>query len=627
MMKHANQSSTNLGARYLGNGSCEFLVWAPDCKEVTVHIVSPNDKTIPLAPQDQGYFGATVENVRPGARYFYRLDGKSELPDPASCSQPEGVHKASEVADPEFPWADSAWFGLPLRDYILYELHPGTFTPEGTFDAIIPQLQGLRDLGVTAIELMPVSQFPGNRNWGYDGVYPFAVQDSYGGPAGLKRLVNACHQTGLSVVLDVVYNHLGPEGNYLGAYAPYFTERYKTPWGQALNFDGPYSDEVRRYFTENALYWQREFHIDALRLDAIHAIRDFSAVPFLEELADKTKEQAESLNRRFFLIAESDMNMARHILPKHLGGFGLDAQWSDDFHHSLHVLVTGEQTGYYQEFEGVLPLAKAWKQGYTFTGNHSSYRRHRHGSSPANTSLKQFVVCSQNHDQVGNRMFGDRISNGTSFEGQKLAAAAVLLSPCIPLLFMGEEYGDPAPFQYFISHSDPALVEAVRTGRRDEFAAFNWKGEVPDPQSEATFKACKLNKALAMNGSHKSLREFYRELIQMRKGLKPISHADKDTIEIQVAESDKTLCVRYLADHEEAFLLLCFSPSSAPVNVPLPSGRWNKRLDSADERWNGPGSQIPSEVVSDAGAKLHLSPMSAVLFTQTCKSKNPATVS
>jgi len=617
MTLHAKGFPAALGAHYLGNGSCEFLVWAPDCKTVELHIISPSDSTTQLRSLDQGYFGATVENIRPGARYFFRLDGKSELPDPASRSQPEGVHQASEVVDPEFPWTDAAWFGLPLRDYILYELHPGTFTPEGTFDAIIPQLKRLRDLGVTAIELMPVAQFPGNRNWGYDGVYPFAVQDSYGGAAGLKRLVDACHQSGLSVVLDVVYNHLGPEGNYLGAYGPYFTDRYKTPWGQALNFDAPHSDEVRRYFTENAQYWQREFHIDALRLDAIHAIRDFSAVPFLEELADKTKLQSDSLNRRFFLIAESDMNMARHILPKHLGGFGLDAQWSDDFHHALHVLVTGERTGYYEDFGGVLPLAKAWKQGYAFTGNYSKHREHRHGSSPAGTSLKQFVVCAQNHDQVGNRMQGDRIGTGTSFEGQKLAAAAVLLSPCIPLLFMGEEYGDPAPFQYFISHSDPDLVEAVRNGRREEFASFAWKGEVPDPQSEATFQTCKLNPALALDGSHKSLLEFYRELIRMRKQLKPVALADRDAIEIQVSEHEKTLSIRYKAGDEEAFLFLCFSPVPAPVEAPLPPGCWSKRLDSADEKWNGPGSQVPDEVASDAGAKLTLPPMSAVLFTRT----------
>lgn len=605
-----------LGANCIANQACEFLVWAPECDTVEIHFIAPANRIAPLTRLDHGYFGAAVENILPGARYFFRINGTSELPDPASRSQPEGVHQASEVADPAFPWTDSGWYGKPLRDYILYELHPGTFTEHGTFDEIIPHLESLRSLGITAIELMPVAQFPGNRNWGYDGVYPFAVQDSYGGVAGLKRLVDACHRTGLSVVLDVVYNHLGPEGNYLGAYGPYFTDRYKTPWGQALNFDGPHSDEVRRFFIENALYWQREFHIDALRLDAIHAIRDFSAIPFLEELADKTRLQAESLNRRFYLIGESDLNMARHILPKHLGGFGLDAQWSDDFHHSLHVLVTGERTGYYEDFGGVHPLAKAWKQGYTFTGNYSRHRGHRHGSSPTNTSLKQFIVCSQNHDQIGNRALGDRIGASISFEGKKLAAAAVLLSPCIPLLFMGEEYGDPAPFQYFISHSDPDLVEAVRDGRRKEFASFNWKGDIPDPQSEATFRACKLNYLLAQDGSHKSLRDFYQALIETRKHVRPITLAEKESIEIEVADPDNTLCVRYFTGVEEASLLLCFSPIAVSVRAPLSAGTWRKSLDSASDKWNGPGSQVPDEIVSDSGVDLTLSPMSAVLFTK-----------
>lgn len=339
-----------LGAIYLGDGRCRFRVWAPFSQRVQVHIIAPQDRVVPLARDSWGYHQGMVEGAEPGSLYLYLLDGGKERPDPASRSQPQGVHGPSEVVDPTFPWEDGAWSGLPLRDYVIYELHVGTFTPEGTFEAVIPHLDYLRDLGVTAVELMPVAQFPGGRNWGYDGVYPFAVQDSYGGPSGLKLLVDACHQRGLAVALDVVYNHRGPEGNYLGDYGPYFTERYRTPWGHALNFDGADSDDVRRYFVENALFWVTEYHVDALRLDAVHAILDHAPRTFLEDLAEAVHEQAERLNRRVYLMPESSANDARLIRSRELGGYGLDAQWNDDFHHALHTLLTGERQGYYQDY-------------------------------------------------------------------------------------------------------------------------------------------------------------------------------------------------------------------------------------------------------------------------------------
>ena len=426
-----------LGAVPLGRGRCAFRVWAPACQRVEVCLLGPAARRVPLVADLAGYHAGIFEDVPPGTDYLYRLDDRVERPDPASRWQPQGVHGPSRVLDPTFPWSDSAWRGLPLRDYVLYELHVGAFTREGTFDGVAARLDELKELGVTAVELMPVAQFPGARNWGYDGVYPFAVQESYGGPAGLKRLVDAAHARGLAVVLDVVYNHLGPEGNYLGEYGPYFTDRYRTPWGSALNFDGAESDEVRRYFIENALYWQTEFHLDGLRLDAVHAIRDFSATPFLEELAEQCRRRAEALRRPFRLIAESDMNMARHILPRALGGFGLDAQWSDDFHHCLHALLTGERDGYYADYGGVGQLAKVWREGYAYTGEHSCFRRHRHGSSPRANAFEQFVVCAQNHDQVGNRMLGERFGALLSFERQKLAAGALLLSPFVPLFVHG----------------------------------------------------------------------------------------------------------------------------------------------------------------------------------------------
>lgn len=343
-----------LGATYLGGRRCRFLVWAPRAERVEVHLIGPRERFVPMAPLERGYHYASVDAVEPGDLYLYRLDGGTERPDPASYYQPHGVHGPSQVVDlSSFVWEDRHWFGLPLQDYIIYELHVGTFTPEGTFDAIIPRLDELKDLGVTAVEIMPVAQFPGSRNWGYDGVYPFAVQDSYGGPEGLKRLVNACHVRGLVVIMDVVYNHLGPEGNYLADFGPYFTDIYRTPWGAAINFDGAGSDEVRRFFIENAIYWITEFHVDALRLDAIHGIRDFSARTFLEELGMSVHDEGERLNRRLYVIAESNFNNARVDLPRYLGGYELDAQWNDDFHHSLHTLLTGEQSGYYEDFRGL----------------------------------------------------------------------------------------------------------------------------------------------------------------------------------------------------------------------------------------------------------------------------------
>ncbi len=609
-----NRHPLTLGAIPLGPDRCAFRVWAPAAKKVALHLLGPAERVVTLVKNELGYHTAVVEGVPAGSDYRFCLDDGPGRPDPASRWQPQGVHGPSRIPDPRFAWTDQAWFGLPLRDYVLYELHVGTFSHEGTFDGVIGHLSALKDLGITAIELMPVAQFPGSRNWGYDGVCPFAVQDSYGGPAGLKRLVNTAHELGLAVVLDVVYNHFGPEGNYLREFAPYFTDRYRTPWGQALNFDGPHSDEVRRYFIENALYWQTEFHLDALRLDAVHAIRDFSAVPFLEELAEACHHQSNRLNRRFHLIAESDMNMARHILPRSLGGYGLDAQWSDDFHHCLHVLLTGEQAGYYEDFGGVDQFAKVWREGYAFTGEPSRHRRHRHGSSPRRNPVEQFVVCSQNHDQVGNRKLGDRLSATLSFDQQRLAAGAVLLSPFVPLLFMGEEYGDPAPFQYFISHTDPALVEAVRKGRAAEFAAFGWKGTVPDPQAETTFQRCQLNHALASQGRYQALREFYRELLNLRRQTPALAGVAKETMETTAFGVEGVLMIRQWTQDDEIVLVLNFSGARRSVELPLPAGEWRKCLDSADPRWTGPGTLAAAEVSSSGRVRTEVSATSLVLY-------------
>ncbi|MBI4497438.1 MAG: malto-oligosyltrehalose trehalohydrolase [Chloroflexi bacterium] len=606
----------SLGAGYLGEGRCRFRVWAPSARQVEVRLVSPQERLVPLERRERGYFAATVEGVAPGTQYLYRLDGERERPDPASRFQPQGVHRPSAVVDPAFPWEDGAWCGLPLSQYVLYELHVGAFTPEGTFDAIIPHLDDLKDLGITAIELMPVAQFPGGRNWGYDGVHPYAVQDSYGGPEGLKRLVTACHQRGLAVVLDVVYNHLGPEGNYLGEFGPYFTDRYRTPWGFAINFDGPHSDEVRHFFIENALFWITEYHIDALRLDALHAIFDFSARPFLEELAVAVQEQAERCNRRAYLIAESDLNDTRLIRPRELGGFGLDAQWNDDFHHALHTLLTREQTGYYQDFGLLAQLVKAFREGYVYSGQYAPYRQRRHGNDSRPLPARQFVVFTQNHDQVGNRMLGERLSRLVSFDALKLAAGVVLLSPFLPLLFMGEEYGETAPFPYFISHLDPGLVEAVRRGRREEFAAFAWQGEPPDPQDEATFLQAKLDHRLRHQGQHRTLRAFFRELLRLRRELPALAYLSKDHLEVTGYEREQVLSLRCWYDASDIFAVVNFSEAPVALALPVPAGRWHKQLDSADERWEGPGSVLPERLDGEAEPVLSLPPRMLALFSR-----------
>jgi maltooligosyltrehalose trehalohydrolase len=609
-----------VGAWNLGEGRCRFRVWAPVAQAVEVHLLTPRERFVPLAKRPRGYHEAVVEGVEPGTLYRYRLDGALERPDPASRFQPEDVHGPSQVVDSDFDWDDGAWCGMPLREYILYELHVGTFTPGGTFEAIIPHLPDLKALGITAIELMPIAQFPGDRNWGYDGVYPFAVQHSYGGPNGLKQLVQACHRQGLAVILDVVYNHLGPDGNYLADYGPYFTERYKTPWGGALNFDGPYSDEVRRFFIDNALFWVTEFHIDALRLDAVHAILDYSAQPFLQELGLALHARAEHLNRRIYAIAESALNDTRVIRPRELGGYALDAQWNDDFHHALRVLLTGDRGGYYQDFGELEQLARAFRDGYVYAGDYSAYRRRRHGNSSRSMPAQQFVVFAQNHDQVGNRMLGERLSQLVSLEALKVAASAVLLSPFIPLLFMGEEYGEVAPFQFFISHLDPQLVDAIRRGRREEFADFAWQGEPPDPQAVATFQRATLNHRLRSEGHHRALFEFYQELIRLRKELPALAQLSKEHMHVVGFEPEKSLCVRRWCDGQEVWMILHFGRVPTSLRLPWSMGQWQKLLDSAEARWYGSGSPVGSEVKSDGEVTLTLPPESCLLFSRTTES-------
>jgi maltooligosyltrehalose trehalohydrolase len=602
-----------LGASLSRDGRCSFLVWVPRAKQVDVHITRPRDRVIAMHFLQFGYFYADATAIEPETEYKYLLDGQKDRPDPASRFQPHGVHGASQVVAPEFSWSDRSWSGIPLTHYVIYELHVGTFTPEGTFDAIIPRIPYLKDLGITAIEIMPIAQFPGDRNWGYDGVYPFAVQNSYGGPEGFKRLVDACHASGIAVVLDVVYNHLGPEGNYSGDFAPYFTPNYKTAWGDALNFEGPDSDPVRRYFLDNALQWVDEFHVDALRLDAVHAILDISARPFLQEMAVAVEEFAQKSNRHIYLMPESNRNDAAMVRSREVGGWGLASVWNDDFHHALHAQLTSERDGYYQDFSGGLEdLAQSFRHGFVFTGQYSKYRKRRHGNSSANLQGEHFIVCAQNHDQIGNRREGDRLSRDMSFEQLKIAAAAVLLSPFLPLIFMGEEYGERAPFQYFVSHEDLDLIEAVRKGRIEEFESSERGAYIPDPQSEETFRRSKLNWGLREEGQHKTLWNFHRELLRLRREIPALSHLNLESLEVTVLP--ETLLLRRWSGVSQILAIFHFGSKSREIIAAVPRGLWRKILDSSGAPWGSAEGVLASQFESAGEVDLRLVPRSVALF-------------
>jgi len=616
-----------LGATQFSKGTWEFVLWAPHARQVSIHLLGENGRVIEMERAERGYHCAIAHDVKPGSDYLYRLDNSRELPDPASRFQPQGVHGPSQLIDVNaFQWTDRQWKGISPESSVFYELHVGTYTPQGSFDAVMSHLGDLAKLGITTIELMPIAQFPGSRNWGYDGVFPFAPQNSYGGPTGLRNLVNAAHEHGLAVALDVVYNHLGPEGNYLSAFGPYFTDRYRTPWGQAINFDGAGSDEVRRFFIENALYWLESFHIDVLRLDAIHGIFDFSALHFLAALKASVAQLSQRLGRRVHLIAESDLNDSRVVQPPERGGYGLDAQWSDDFHHSVHTLLTGENRGYYSDFGRVTHLASTLKDNWCYSGQYSEYRQRRHGNSARGISASHFVVCNQNHDQVGNRAAGERLTALVNFEGLKLAAGITLLSPFVPLIFMGEEYGETAPFQYFISHADPELVEAVRRGRREEFRAFGWEDKVPDPQDENTFMRSQLHHCLKDREPHATLLRFYQELIHFRKE-ESLGRKEEDLGKESAWQfrelGDSALFVRRLSGN---ILAMVFNFAGFPVVLELAEleGSWKTRIHSADSTWNGPDHNFARELRFSKPFALRLHPQSFVVFESLAPRSEPA---
>jgi maltooligosyltrehalose trehalohydrolase len=615
-----------LGASWRDGNLCDFLVWAPRAQQLEVHVLSPNERTVAMQPDGKGYFSAVIDDVPPGALYQYRIDGQKERPDPASHFQPQGVHGPSQVIDPRFKWTDDGWTGVPMRNLVLYELHVGAFTTEGTLEAIIDRIPELRELGITAIELMPLAQFPGKRNWGYDGVYLYAVQNSYGTPDSLKKLVNACHQQGIAVILDVVYNHFGPEGNYTADFGPYLTDCYKTPWGDALNFDRPQSEEVRRYFIDNALYWITEFHIDGLRLDAIHAIVDPSARPFLEELGLACHERGKELGREVLVIAESSLNKPQVVEERRLGGWGFDGQWNDDFHHSLHVLLTGEQNGYLGDFHGIEDLCKAYREGFVYTGQFSEFRQRRHGRSSKEIDAEKFVVFAQNHDQIGNRPLSDRLSRILTFSQLKLAVGTVLLSPYVPLLFMGEEYADPSPFPYFVDHGDQALIDAVRKGRMEEFASYHYDAEFLDPASEETFRQSRLNWELQREGQHRVMREYYKTLLCLRCVVPALARLDKRSMEVECKREKNLMVVTRWDGESRVCIVHHFGSSRVRLELPMQQGRWRKVLDSSDARWSADGGekaehaeepspqQAENQLGLDGAAEAILQPFSLLVF-------------
>ncbi len=602
----------DVGAWYSGSGQCLFRVWAPRQKSVHLKIVSPGEKVFPMQKGPGGCWQATVDHVSPDARYMYVIDNESAWPDPASFFQPSGVHGPSSVVDHSvFPWQDKAWKGRDLCDMILYELHVGTFSPEGTFQGLIDRLDYLQKLGINTIEIMPVAQFPGERNWGYDGVYPFAVQSSYGGPEGLKRCVDACHRKGFSVILDVVYNHLGPEGNYFGKFAPYFTDRYQTPWGKAVNYDGAYSDGVRNYFIQNALYWFKYYHVDALRLDAVHGIYDRSAKNILRDIAEHVDNYASQSGRKAVLIAESDLNDVRILQERDHSGDGLHAQWCDDFHHALHAVITGETEGYYQDYGTMEQLVKAYKEGFVYSWQYSSFRKKYYGSSSRSIPAEKFVVFTQNHDQVGNRMSGDRLAQLVSFEAAKLAAGALFVAPYVPMLFMGEEYAEAAPFLYFVSHSDQNLIQAVREGRKREFDSFHWQGGVPDPQDPETFARSKLIWDILSAGQHAAMFSFYQTLIRMRKNIPALKNLNKENLNV-IPITDKIVQLKRHHHHNAVMSFMNFSNEVQTMALTHIEGEYQKVLDSADTMWLGSGQVAPEKIAK--GETLTLQPWHFVVF-------------
>lgn len=605
-----------LGATLEPNGICTWRTWAPRAHSVQLILCDAagrEQQSHEMLRDTGGRYWIQLADQVPGRRYGFRLDGGPVRPDPASRWQPQGVHSASALWCPNtFHWQDHSWSGGPLVDLVIYELHTGTFTPQGNFAAIIPRLRELRDLGITALELMPIAQFPGNHGWGYDGVHWFAVQESYGGPLELQRLVDACHSHGLGVILDVVYNHLGPEGNYLGEFGPIFTDRHHTPWGSAINFDGPDSLGVRDLVLDNVRLWIRDFHVDGLRLDAVHAIYDDSSHSILAEIKQVAVDEARRLGRSVHVIAESNLNDVKVLCREADGGYELDAQWSDDFHHAVHALLTGERDGYYVDFsDPPRQLAKAIENVFVFDGGFSSYRQRCHGRPVGGHGGERFIISIQTHDQVGNRAHGERFGELLTPAQLRLAAGLLLLTPNLPLLFMGEEYGETNRFAFFCDFGDPTLREAVTRGRQREFDGFAWARELPDPNSPATRDAAVLSWNWPAETWHAGLRSLYRELLALRRGHPALRDFRHRTARLWPGTGTPMILVLERGEHgsPQNQLAAVFNLLDRAVNVAsIVAEAGEVLLCSDDRRFGGTGKF--------ASGSFELPPFSFVLWNQ-----------
>ncbi|WP_286895417.1 MULTISPECIES: malto-oligosyltrehalose trehalohydrolase [Sphingobacterium] len=595
-----------LGVQY--NGALwEIRVWAPNAKNVYCMLYNMGVE-IPLEQQAYGYWYAESDLIRAGDLYRIRLDD-NEFPDPLSRSQPEGVHGPSQAVDLAFSWTDQDYQPPQQSDFIIYELHVGTFSSSHDFDGVIKKIPYLKNLGITAIEIMPVAQFPGERNWGYDGVFPFAVQHSYGGASELQRLVNACHEAGIAVILDVVYNHVGPEGNYFAQYGAYFTEKYRTPWGDALNYDDRFCHGQRDLVVNNVQMWFEDFHIDALRMDAVHAIKDFSPIHILQEIRAETDNVIAKSGKNRYLFVECDLNDRRFLDPLVKNGFAMDAQWLDEFHHALRVAIGEPKKGYYQEFNGVEDLAKAYEKAYVFDGNYSFHREKFFGTDTTGIPGDRFIVFSQNHDQVGNRMLGDRAASLYAREITCLMTFAVFMSPYLPLLFMGEEWGTARPFPYFISHSDPELVELVREGRKREFEDFLTDHEVPDPQDETIFRQAVLDWDELNRLPYQQQLSYYKSLIAFRKSNPLLKNMQRSDIRTECLCDKKVLSIYVEQKERQMIILMNFSAHLQHVNLPA-AVQWTLSFDT-----NVPDADLLAETDAVAVQDCSLLPWSGYAYT------------
>lgn len=585
----------SLGAVPDGDGAWAVRLWAPKSAAPTLVLTATGEEW-PLEPDSRraGYWTLALAGWPAGTRYGFRLaPGGPVRADPASRWQPDGVLAPSALWEDGHAWVDQAWPGIKpgAPDFSVYELHVGTFTAEGTFDAAIADLPRLARLGVSVLELLPVSQCPGRWNWGYDGVFPYAVQESLGGAAGLARLVDAAHQAGLGVIMDVVYNHIGPEGVFWDEFAPYFSARHRTPWGPALNFDGPGSDGVRAFFLGHALEWQRRFHLDGYRFDAVHAVMDQTAWPFWEQVATAVHAAGAAAGRPAWLVAESDWNAPRAVRAPDAGGLGFDAFWSDDVHHAVHAALTGDRAGYYQDFGGLADVGAALERGLVQTGRWSGYRGRTYGrpyeDAMGRVDAPAVVAYVQNHDQVGNRPIGDRLAAQVGVEAAKAAAGLVMTSPFVPLLFMGEEYGELAPFLYFVDHAGTALMDAVRRGRAEEARDFGWVAATRDPTAPAALGDSRLTRR-----EQPGVAAYYAALLAWRRHP---ALAARQLADVHAHTGAAAVAVERSGGGQRAVLLWVPRGSPEPLELPLPGGDWRLCLESRDLSYGGPGRSLPLE--------------------------------